>query len=104
MVKVPMQTSANHRTVETKMPSKVKPSTSFLFLSYPWLRSVADIIKKISTDGCTLCLAREDENDVTAPKGNLDSRILEAQKSGVRLLVTVQSVMGEEVADNVEIE
>ena len=100
----PMQTSANHRTVETKMPSKAKPSTSFLLLSYPWLSSVADIIKKISTDGCTLCLAREEENDVPAPKGNLNSRILEVQKSGVRLLVTIQSVMGEEVADNVEIE
>ena len=55
-------------------------------------------------DGRTLCLAREEENDVPAPKGNLGNRILEAQKSGARLLVTIQSVMGEEVADNVEIE
>ena len=65
---------------------------------------MADIIKKISTDGCTLCLAREEENDVPVPKGNLGSRILEAQKSGVNLLVTIQSVMGEEAAVNVEIE
>ena len=65
---------------------------------------MAGIIKKISMDGRTLCLAREEENDVPAPKGNLGNRILEAQKSGARLLVTIQSVMGEEVADNVEIE
>lgn len=65
---------------------------------------VADIIKKISTDGCTLCLAREEENNVPVPKGNLRSRILEAQKSGVRLLVTILSVMGEEAAVNVETE
>ena len=68
-----MQTSANYRTVETKMPSKAKPSTSSLFLSYPWLSSAVGIIKKISTDGCTLCLVREEENDVPAPKGNLNS-------------------------------
>lgn len=55
-------------------------------------------------DGFTICLAREEENDVPVPKGNLGSRILEAQKSGVNLLVTIQSVMGEEAAVNVEIE
>ena len=49
-------------------------------------------------------LAREEENDVPILKGNLGSRILEAQKSGVSLLVTIQSVMGEEAAVNVEIE
>ena len=65
---------------------------------------MADIIKKISTNGFTICLAREEENDVPVPKGNLGSRILEAQKSGVNLLVTIQSVMGEEAAVNVEIE
>ena len=65
---------------------------------------MADIIKKISTDGFTIRLAREEENDVPVPKGNLGSRILEAQKSGVNLLVTIQSVMGEEAAVNVEIE
>ena len=47
---------------------------------------------------------REEENDVPVPKGNLGSRILEAQKSGVNLLVTIQSVMGEEAAVNVKIE
>ena len=65
---------------------------------------MADIIKKISTDGFTIRLAREEENDVPILKGNLGSRILEAQKSGVSLLVTIQSVMGEEAAVNVEIE
>ena len=65
---------------------------------------MADIIKKISTDGFTIRLAREEENDVPILKGNLGSRILEAQKSGVNLLVTIQSVMGEEAAVNVEIE
>lgn len=66
-----------------------------------WLTRV---IKKISTDGCTLCLAREEENDVPIPKGDLGSRILEAQKSGVKLLVTIQSVMGEEAAVDEESE
>ena len=65
---------------------------------------MADIIKKISTDGFTIRLAREEENDVPILKGNLGSRILEAQKSGVNLLVTIQSVMGEEAAVNVKIE
>ena len=65
---------------------------------------MADIIKKISTDGFTIRLAREEENDVPVPKGNLGSRILEAQKSGVNLLVTIQSVMGEEAAVNMGIE
>ena len=65
---------------------------------------MADIIKKISTDGFTIRLAREEENDVPILKGNLGSRILEAQKSGVSLLVTIQSVMGEEAAVNMGIE
>ena len=65
---------------------------------------MTDTIKKISTDGCTLCLVREEENNVPVPKENLGSRILEAQKSGVKLLVTIQSVMGKEAAVDVEIE
>ena len=65
---------------------------------------MADIVKKISTDGFTIRLAREEENDVPILKGNLGSRILEAQKSGVSLLVTIQSVMGEEAAVNMGIE
>lgn len=76
-----MQTSANCQTMETEMPSKAKPSTSSLFLFYLWLSSVADIIKRISTDGCTLYLAREEENDVPAPKGNFNSRILRGPKA-----------------------
>ena len=47
---------------------------------------------------------REEENNVPVPKENLGSGILEAQKSGVKLLVTIQSVMGKEAAVDVEIE
>lgn len=61
------------------------------------------VIKKISMDGCTLCLVREEENDVPILKRDLGSRILEAQKSGVKILVTIQLVMGEEAAVDMEI-
>lgn len=59
--------------------------------------------KKISTDGCTLCLAREDKNDVTILRGELGNRILEAQNNGLKSLVTIQSVMDEEAAVDMEI-